>query len=110
MDKVINYSLTNSLAIVDIAVAYEENTDKVNKAFEKIIEDLKGKIPNATGDLKILGVNELSDSSVVYRLVVEVEPVKQYETQRFLRAEIKKRLDKENIKIPYQQIEVHNGK
>ncbi|MBQ6477202.1 MAG: mechanosensitive ion channel family protein [Bacilli bacterium] len=110
MDKVKNYSLTNTLAIVDIAVAYEEDNERVTKVFNKIIEELKGKIPNATGDLRLLGVNELADSSVVYRLVVETEPAKHYETQRFLREELKKRLDKENVKIPYNQIEVHNGK
>lgn len=110
MDKVINYSLANSLAIVDVSIAYEENQDKTQKAFNKLIEELKGKIPNATADMQLWGVNELSDSSVVYRLVVEVEPTKQFETQRFLRKEIKKFLDKENIKIPYHQIEVHHGK
>ena len=30
--------------------------------------------------------------------------------ERYLKKEIKKALDKANIKIPYQQIEVHNGK
>ena len=110
MDKVINYSLSDSLAIVDVSIAYEENNDKVRKVFEKIIEELNGKIPNATGDLRLLGVNELADSSLVYRLVVDVKPATHYETQRFLREEIKKKLDKENIKIPYNQIEVHNGK
>jgi small conductance mechanosensitive channel len=110
MDKVINYSITDSTAIVDVAVAYEENNDRVTKVFNKIIEELNGNIPEAKGDLKLLGVNELSDSSVVYRLVVEVEPAHHIQTQRFLREEIKKRLEKENIKIPYNQIEVHNGK
>lgn len=110
MDKVINYSINDSLAIVDVAVAYEEDNERVKKIFNKIIEDLKGKIPNATGELRLLGVNDLSDSSVVYRVVVETEPTKHYETQRFLREEIKKRLEKEHVKIPYNQIEVHNGK
>ncbi len=110
MDRVINYSLSDSLAIVDISIAYEENEEKVQKVFEKIIEELNGKIPHATKELRLLGVNELSDSSVVYRLVVDVEPATHFETQRYLRKEIKKRLDKENIKIPYNQIEVHNGK
>ena len=110
MDKVKNYSLKNSLAIVDVSVAYEEDNERVTKVFNKIIEELNGKIPNATGELRLLGVNELADSSVVYRLVVETKPAKHYETQRFLREEIKKRLDKEKVKIPYNQIEVHNGK
>ena len=33
-----------------------------------------------------------------------------YEVQRLIMKEIKTLFDKENIKIPYPQIEVHNGK
>lgn len=71
---------------------------------------LKEQIPNALGDLEILGITKLDDSSVVYRVTVKVKPMKQFEAERFLRKEIKKAFDKENIKIPYPQIEVHNVK
>ena len=54
--------------------------------------------------------NELLDSAVIYRIAVETEPMKQMAVERYLKKEIKKALDKANIKIPYQQIEVHNGK
>ena len=33
-----------------------------------------------------------------------------FAVERLIRKEIKERLDKEKIKIPYPQIEVHNGK
>ena len=62
------------------------------------------------GNLELWGVNDLADSAVVYRVVVETEPMKQFVVERYLRKEIKKEFDQENIKIPYQQIEVHNGK
>lgn len=110
MDNIINYSNNNSLAIVDVGIAYEMNEDKIEEVFEKLFKRLNGKIPFTTKDLELLGVVELADSSVVYRIAVETEPMKQFQTERYLRKEIKKEFDKEGIKIPYQQIEVHNGK
>lgn len=110
MDNIINYSNHNSLAVIDISIAYECDEDLIEKTFNKIFKDLNGNIPHATGDLELWGVNELSDSAVVYRVVVETEPMQQYAVQRFLRKELKKGLDAAKIKIPYQQIEVHNGK
>lgn len=110
MDNIINYSNHNSLAVIDISIAYECDEDLIEKTFNKIFKDLNGNIPHATGDLELWGVNEFSDSAVVYRVVVETEPMQQYAVQRFLRKELKKGLDAAKIKIPYQQIEVHNGK
>ena len=110
MDNIINYSEHNSLAVIDVSIAYECKEENIEKAFEKLRKNLNGKIPHATGDLEVWGVNSLADSSVVYRVVVETEPMQQFATERFLRKEIKKEFDKSDIKIPYQQIEVHNGK
>ena len=110
MDNIINYSENNSLAVIDIDVSYENNDEEVTNAINSLFERIKGTIPFATKDHEIWGVNELSDSSVVYRIVVETEPTKQFITERYLRKEIRKELEKHNIKIPYPQIEVHNGK
>lgn len=110
MDNIINYSSNNSLAIVDVGIAYENKEDNIDKVIENLFERLKGKVPDAVGELECWGVNELSDSSVVYRIVVETKPAKHFAVERFLRKEIKKEFDKAGIKIPYQQIEVHNGK
>lgn len=110
MDNLINYSNNNSLAVVDVSVAYECKEETVEKAFNEMFSKLNGNIPHATKDLELWGVNELSDSAVVYRIAVETEPMKQFATERYLKKEIKKTLDNSKIKIPYQQIEVHNGK
>ena len=110
MDNIINYSANNSLAVVDVAIAYETDEKLIEETFEKLFKRLNGKVPHATKDLELWGVNDLSESSVVYRVVVETEPMQFLVTERFLRKEIKKELDEANIKIPYNQIEVHNGK
>lgn len=110
MDKLINYSNNNSIAIVDVGIAYECREEKIEKAFEELFNELEGKIPYATKRPEVWGVNDLAASSVVYRVAVETEPAKQFATERFFRKEIKKAFDKEHIKIPYTQVEVHNGK
>lgn len=110
MDNLINYSNNNSLAVVDVAIAYECKEDLIEKAFDELFSKLNGNIPHTTKDLELLGVNELADSAVVYRVVVETEPMQQFAVERFLKKEIKKVFDNSKIKIPYQQIEVHNGK
>lgn len=110
MDNLINYSNNNSLAVVDVAIAYECKEEVIEKAFDDLFTNLNGKVPHATKDLELWGVNELSDSAVVYRVAVETEPMQQFATERFLKKEIKKAFANSKIKIPYQQIEVHNGK
>ena len=110
MDKIINYSLNNSLALIDLNIPYDNSPLEVEKVLEKIITDVNKNIKYAKGDLHIIGVNALEDSSVVHRLGVEVVPVKNFEVERYLKKEFLTRLLKSNIKIPYPQIEVHNGK
>ena len=110
LDTVINYSLNNYLAVVDIGVSYSDNPEEVAQALEEIRQELNGKVPNATGDIEIWGLDEFDESNKKYRIVVETKPQQHYAAQRFLRSEFKKRLDEKNIKISCQQIEVTNGK
>lgn len=110
MDKIVNYSLNNSLAIVNVGVAYEEKEEKVEKVLNELAKTLNGKMPEAKGELQILGITDLADSSVVYTVALEVSSMQQYTVERLLRKEIKRAFDDNNIKIPYPQIEVHNGK
>ncbi len=110
MDNIINYSDNNSLAVVDVSIAYEVKEELIEKAFKNLEEKLNGKLEYATKDIEVWGVHELSDSAVVYRVVVETKPMKHIITERILRKEIKKTFDEVGVKIPYTQIEVHNGK
>ena len=110
MDNVINYSVNNSLAVVDVSIAYETNEKLIEDTFNNLFKELNKKLEYATKDIEVWGVNDLSDSAVIYRVVVETKPMKHIATERILRKEIKQAFDKVGIKIPYTQIEVHNGK
>ncbi len=110
MDNIINYSVNNSLAVVDVSIAYETDEKLIDDTFNNLIKKLNKELEFATKEVEVWGVNELSDSAVVYRVVVETKPMKHIATERILKREIKQAFDKAGIKIPYTQIEVHNGK
>lgn len=112
ISEVINYSQMDSLAIIDVGIAYEEDYDKVEKVIEKLLDRLNTEksIPNLKSDIELLGINKLGDSSVEIRITASTVAGEQFTTERLIRREIKKCFDKENIKIPYPQIEVHDGK
>lgn len=110
MDKIINYSLHNSLAVVDVSVGYEHTPEEVEEVLNNLANNLKGQIKEAKNDIQILGITDLDDSGVIYRVTVEVDSMKQYIVERYLRKEIQKAFDKAKIKIPFPQVEVHNGK
>ncbi len=108
--ELINYNLSNNLAVVDIGLEYKENTEELSNKLNEICKRITKKLKNIKGEVKVLGINELGESSVVYRIVVETVPLKQFETERNIRRYLKEELDKENINIPFPQVEVHNGK
>lgn len=109
ISEVINHTLDNSLAIVDVGVAYEENLNKVDEILNNLCKKLTEELENIKGNVELLGVNELASSAVVYRITVPVTANKQFEIQRKILKEVKLELDKNNISIPYNQLVIHNG-
>lgn len=110
IDKVINYTNTDSLAIVEIPVAYESDLDYVEEVLGKLFKELNTKIDHLKGEISIWGVESLGDSAVVIKVAVLTDCMEHFGVQRKIRKEVKKTFDKKGIKIPYTQIEVHNGK
>lgn len=106
---IINYNHFNSLAIVDVSISYDENLDKVEKVLNQLCSELNGTLENLTSDITVLGIEELSSSSIVYRISAEVKSGEQFNIQRQLRKYIKQGLDKNKIEIPYNQLVIHNG-
>lgn len=110
IDNIINYSMNNSLAVVDVIVGQDQDPEKVEKVLNNLEKNMNGKIEDATGPIQILGIEDLQETGIRYRVTVETKPMQQYGVQRILRKEIRKTFNKENIAIPYTKIEVENGK
>lgn len=106
---VVNYNLSDSLALIDIDVAYESDIEKVEKVLTNLCERLSSELPHIKGKVELLGINSLEPSSIRYRITVVTESMKHYVVQRKMRKEVKLELDKHKIVIPYNQVVIHNG-
>lgn len=109
INSVINYSMSKSLAIVNVDVAYEEDLDKVNKVLEKLFVKLEKEMPEIKGNIIVDGVDNLGDSGVTIRITALTQPLKNFDVERKLRKEIKCEFDRVGITIPYNQVVIHNG-
>lgn len=110
ISEVINYSLDNILLKINVNVSYEDDLDKVEKVINNVIIKLNKEISELKSDIELKGIETLTASSVEYLLTAKVSDKDQYVTRRIITKEIKLAFDKNNIKIPYTQIEVHHEK
>ena len=109
INDIINYSMDKTLAVVDLSISYETDIEKALKILKVAAANVSSKIENLTEEIKVLGVEKLDDSAVVIRVIGRCDSGSKYvQVQRRIREEFKKVLDKNGIKIPYPQIEVHN--
>ena len=93
-----------SYAVLDVGIAYKEDTDHVSDVLRDIGEDLSGDpafAPHLLAPLEILGVNEFGDSAVVIKIRIKTRPLKQWMVARELRRRIKKVFDAQGIEIPF---------
>jgi moderate conductance mechanosensitive channel len=106
--EVTNFSLNNSLAIIDVGIAYEEDLDKA----EKVIKDLLEKMPEKYEELvkmpDYLGIQNFGPSEVTLRIVAETLPMQHAAVSRKIRKDIKLYLDENGIEIPYPRMVMYS--
>ena len=108
--QAINLSQTRSIVYLKLDVAYEEPVEKTEKVLNMLIPEFEKIQYVMKNSVKYLGVDTLSDSSVRYMVKIECVQDKQWQVRRDALRLVKMTFDREDIKIPYPQIEVHNGK
>ncbi len=110
-------TLTNMMrdfgyAVIDIGVAYRENTDKVIEVIREVDAEARGNPDLAerlSGDLEVLGVNALGDSSVTVRVRIKTPAGFQWGVRREYLRLIKLRFDEAGIEIPFPHMTVYFG-
>ncbi|OZM56803.1 mechanosensitive ion channel protein MscS [Lottiidibacillus patelloidae] len=108
--EVTNFSIHNSIAVVDVGVAYEEDIHEAENVINDLLKELPDKYESMQKPPELLGVQNLGASDVVFRVIAEVKPMEHWKTARALRKEIKNRLDERNIEIPFPRIVMYNRK
>lgn len=109
ISEVINLSQKDQSIFITIPTSYDEKEENVAKVLNKVCKEVKN-FKEATKEGEYLGVNELSSSSVDYLIKVHSKAGDQFALKRKVLALVKNEFDKNGLKIPYNQIEVHNGK
>lgn len=109
IDRVINISQEKATIILNIPTAYEEKYEKVEKVLVSTLEKIK-ELHSEITNAEFLGIEELCSSNITYSIKVTCIRMTQWDIKRVLLKEIKQAYDKNKIKIPYNQLEVHNAK
>ncbi|GED67078.1 mechanosensitive ion channel protein MscS [Brevibacillus reuszeri] len=108
--QVTNFSLQNTLSVVDVSVAYEENLNQVEQVLREVLQLAQTELQDIVGEPQILGVQALGPSEVVLRVTAECKPNTHHGVNRNLRAMIRTEFTKRGIQIPYPKIVAMPGK
>ena len=109
ISQIKNLSAAKTQWYLNIPVAYEISEKQVAKVMKDIIKDIKA-TDLTTSDPEYLGINDFCESNVNYLLLVECNSKDRYVLRREVLRIVKDNFDSKGIKIPYPQVEVHNGK
>jgi small-conductance mechanosensitive channel len=109
---VTNMSRGYAQAVIDVGIAYREDTDQAFEAMRAVGREMRADAvlaPKILDDLEIAGVDQLADSAVVLRCRFKVAPLEQWGVRREFLRRVKKAFDARGIEIPFPHLTVYAG-
>jgi small conductance mechanosensitive channel len=101
-----------SAYVLDIGVAYKEDTDRVVAVMERVAEELRAD-PRHTASIlepiEIFGVDDFGESDVTIKARLKTLPLQQWAVGREYRRRLKKAFDAEGIEIPFPHRSLYVG-
>lgn len=101
---VTNFSLHNSVAVVDISVAYEADVEKAIELMRQTAMEQYESSENIVKMPEVLGIQTITNTEVVLRCTAECKPNTNASVVRLMKAEMKKAFDSNQIEIPYPKV------
>lgn len=98
--------LSNQLDI-DIPIRYEESIERIEGIINNNLIEQLSNLEHVT-EIGYRGIKEFASSAIYYKIRMQCKPEFKAQTIRDANRIIKIELDKNNIQIPYTQIDVHN--
>jgi small conductance mechanosensitive channel len=112
IERLANLTKDYSYYVIDLGVAYKEDTDRVVEVLREVAAELAADPAYALSvlePLEVLGVDAFDDSAVTIKIRMKTIPLKQWEVGRELRRRIKKAFDARGIEIPFPHLSVYVG-
>jgi moderate conductance mechanosensitive channel len=102
--RVTNMTKAWSRAVLNVGVAYREDSDRVMDVLRDLLHDFHQDPewgPLLLEEPVVPGIESFDDSAVTIRIMAKTLPLKQWDVARELRRRIKKRFDADGIEIPF---------
>lgn len=109
---VTNMSRGFGQAVIDVRIAYRENTDEAVDVMRSVGREMRGDArfgPAIIDDLEVAGVERWDDSAVVLRCRFKVAPLEQWGVRREYLRRLKQAFDASGIEIPFPHVSVYAG-
>jgi len=102
--QVINYSVRNSIAIIDVTISNENDIDHVEKHITNYLSNLQNQEEDIVKEPMILGVQSMTATEVVLRITAETKQMKNYDVARKIRRDLRSYLLSKGINIPQPEM------
>jgi small conductance mechanosensitive channel len=106
VETITNMTKDYSYYLLDVGVAYREDTDEVIAALQEIDADMRADAAFAAdmlAPIEVLGVDRFTDAAVVLRARLQTKPIKQWSVGREFNRRMKKLFDARGIEMPFPQ-------
>ena len=98
--------------VMDVGVAYKEDTDHVVEVMRRVGDELRQDPnlgPMILEPIEVFGVDEFADSAVIIKARLKTHPIQQWGVGREYRRRLKKAFDAEGIEIPFPHRSIYVG-
>ncbi len=101
---VVNFSIHNSIAVVDVNISYESDIKRVEVLIMEFLENLQDRYEQIIKPAELLGVQTLKTTEIVMRITAETLPMQHFAIAREMRRDLKDFLDQRGVEIPYPRM------
>lgn len=105
---VVNFSVNNSKAFIDMQVAIDADLDKVEKLVKEYLKTLPPKFEELVDVPTYLGVQNVTGTEVTIRIIAETQPLQHWGVARIIRRDVKEILEKSGIPMAYPKMMLYD--
>jgi small-conductance mechanosensitive channel len=98
--------------VLDVGVAYKEDTDRVVEVMRVVADELRQDPrygPSMLDTIEIFGVDDFKESEVTIKARLKTVPIQQWTVGREYRRRLKKAFDARGIEIPFPHRSIYMG-